>query len=299
MDWKFYYNNLRKSQKTHTTQQYCLEFLQLTQYDGNLLSYEEINQLLSEMPPVENTNFSLFPFSNNCKKIIDDGNYYLLAQIFFHLPHIDLTWMNYNNPIDYDCENFYSKLLGNSKESFFYLNNISTTNILKNKGDKYILTFLFLLCLPCCEKDTHLWDLNHNHVCSIPFINEVNYEMILEISYDTNPTVFESLCKRENNLSIKLLENFMDIQTDLLDFKHIDWDIHIPIYQLYQLAEYDCYAYNISKLVSNRYTILYPNLLSCVERLNIDIFKDILQDQIPFQNIRCNENIIKRKIVKF
>lgn len=291
MNWIYYYNTLRQFQKTHTTQQYCLDFLQLTNYSGEIFSSEEISNLLSSMKSIDNPNFTLFPFSENSKSLFDLGNYHLIAQLLFHLPHLDLSWMNICNPASYDLESFYSNTLGNSSQSFFYLNNISIVELLKSNDDNKILTFLFILCLPCCDQDTHLWDNHGEHLCGTPFINDNNYKMLIEISLDTHKDIFHHLCLSEYNISIKIIEKFIDSQTDLLDFSNINWKDYLPIHQFYQLAKHNCFPNNLRQLLLAKHIVLFPNLLNFLDKFNYELLENIMLSEAPLNDI--NNKITK------
>lgn len=276
MNWQYYYNYLKNIQLTHTTQQYCLDFLNLTQYKKELLSIDEINDFLNNVDLLE--NFNLFPASTNSQKIFEDGDYHLIAQLIFHLPNINLSWMSLGNPAKYDFENFYEMILGNSNQSFFYLNNISIGNILKNKEDRYILTFLFLLFLPSCKKQSHLWDYNETHICTTPFISEDNYLMLLQISEDLEPQIFKKICSEDKNLSIRLLENFMDSQTYFLDLNRSELLKVLPIYQLQLLAQYNCIPFNISSIVSNRHMVIFSKMLKFMDKLSYELLENVLNN---------------------
>lgn len=296
MNWKYYYNYLKQIQKTHSTQQYCLEFLKITEFNGELLTVEDINNYLSQMISLDNPNFNLFPFSNNLQESFNLGDYHLIAQIILQLPFIDLSWMSLSNPQKYDIENFYLNMLNNSPDSLFQLNNISIPRLLINNTENHLLTFLFILFLPTGKDFYHLTNKNNSHICSTPHIAENNFKILLEISKDLDLENFQDLCKKPRNISIELIENFMD-NSVIVEFKGEQWLKVIPLRQLELLAKENCIPFNISELISINYFSLFSELLYFLDMYSHTLLENILNDDLSDSSSGTQTST--RKVTKF
>lgn len=273
----------------YSRKQYAKNFLNLFGKDI-CLSLKNVQLRLEKD---DNENYSLFPFLNNFSNIFYQGDYEYLAHFVYYFNELELIWLMSDENLSKDeC---FKTLFSSGKNSIYNLNNLKLDEILlsSNTKDEHIILFLFLLCLPEIEEDSLMFNDKKEYLLESPYITEHIFEDLLLIAKLSNEEYLKKQIKSEKNLSIKIIENFLNeiflgmSTVSVNDFKNVFPEKKIKI-----LMNMDCYPDAILLSVNKSLIFMYEEILLWVEDYSRKEFQKTIETTIIKSNI-------KNKVIKY